>query len=345
MRIIDLRSDTVTLPTDAMREAIFKAELGDDVFGEDPTTIKLEQMAAQRLGKEAALLVSSGTMANLVSLLTHCQRGDEVILGNLSHTYLYEAGGIAALGSIHPRAIPNEPDGTMLFNDIETAIRSDNVHFPRTRLICLENTHNLCNGAPLTPDYITSVATLAQRHGIMIHVDGARIFNASISLGINVQELTRHADSVSFCLSKGLAAPIGSLVCGSEEFIAEARRIRKVLGGGMRQCGIVSAAGIVALEEMIERIKEDHSNAHTLAKGIATIDGLKIDPDSIQTNIVYFDVTSQKINAQSLADKLDKQGIRMLALGPARIRAVTHYGITADDIEIALNTLKSTLNL
>lgn len=343
MKIIDLRSDTVTLPTDAMREAIFKAELGDDVFGEDPTTIKLEQMAAQCLGKEAALLVSSGTMANLVSLLTHCQRGDEVILGNLSHTYLYEAGGIAALGSIHPRAIPNEPDGTMLLNDIETAIRSDNVHFPRTRLICLENTHNLCNGAPLTPEYITSAATLAQRQGIMIHIDGARIFNASVSLGVNVQELTRHADSVSFCLSKGLAAPIGSLVCGSEEFIVEARRIRKVLGGGMRQCGIISAAGIVALEEMVERIEGDHLNAHRLADGIANIADLSIAPENVKTNIVFFHLNTDKVVPETLLQRLEQRNVKILYMGHSCFRMVTHYGINEGDCDYALTALTSVM--
>ncbi|HLB73733.1 MAG TPA: GntG family PLP-dependent aldolase, partial [Sedimentisphaerales bacterium] len=223
MKTIDLRSDTVTLPSPAMREAIYKAELGDDVFGEDSTVNRLEQMAAERMGKEAALLVVSGTMGNLVCVLTHCRRGDEVILGDMSHTFLYEAGGMSALGAVHPHTIPNQPDGTLLLNEIAAAIRPDNVHFPRTRLICLENTHNRCAGSPLTVEYTNAVASLAKKHSLLLHLDGARIFNAAVALGVDAKELARGANSVTFCLSKGLAAPVGSLVCGSAEFIAEAR--------------------------------------------------------------------------------------------------------------------------
>ena len=219
MKTIDLRSDTVTLPTPAMREAIFRAELGDDVFGEDPTTNRLEKMAAQRMGKEAALMVASGTMANLVCVLTHCGRGQEAILGDQSHTFLYEAGGVAALGGVHPHTVVNQPDGTMRLEEITAAVRGDNVHFPRTRLICLENTHNRCNGSALTPQYTEAVASLARDRGLRVHLDGARIFNAAVALNVPVTELTRHTDSVSFCLSKGLSAPVGSLVCGSAEFI------------------------------------------------------------------------------------------------------------------------------
>jgi len=226
MNIIDLRSDTVTLPTPAMRRAISQAELGDDVFEEDPTVIKLERLASDRVGKESALLVSSGTMANLVCTLTHCARGEEVILGDSSHIFLNEAGGMSALGGIHAHTIPNQPDGTMRLEEIEAAIRSDNVHFPRTRLICLENTHNRCYGAALTPEYCDSVAQMTKRHGLQLHIDGARIFNAAVALGIDVKDLIRNADSLSFCLSKGLSAPVGSLVCGTREFIAEARRNR-----------------------------------------------------------------------------------------------------------------------
>ncbi|PIV05099.1 MAG: threonine aldolase, partial [Syntrophobacterales bacterium CG03_land_8_20_14_0_80_58_14] len=254
MALIDLRSDTVTLPTQAMREAIFHADLGDDVFAEDPTINRLEAMMAERLGMEAALLVVSGTMGNITCALAHCARGEEAILGDRSHIFLNEAGGMSALGGIFPHTIPNLPDGTMRLDRIEAAIRSENIHFPRTRLICLENTHNRCYGAALTPDYTAAVVALASRHGIAVHLDGARIFNAAVALGVDVRELTRGIDSVNVCLSKGLAAPVGSVICGSREFIARARRTRKMLGGGMRQAGIIAAAGIVALKEMVERL-------------------------------------------------------------------------------------------
>jgi len=343
VRTIDLRSDTVTLPTAAMREAIVNAELGDDVFEEDPTTIRLEEMAAERMGKEAAMLVASGTMGNLVCVLSHCRRGDEVILGDLSHTFLYEAGGIAALGGVHPHTIANQPDGTCRLEDIAGAIRADNVHFPRTRLVCLENTHNRCGGAALSPEYIEQVAALAHDHGLLLHLDGARVFNAAVALGVDARELTRHADSVSFCLSKGLSAPVGSVICGSKEFVAEARRNRKALGGGMRQCGIIAAAGIEALENMIERLVQDHDNARRLAEGIGRIDGLSIEPERVQTNIVYFDLASKTITAEQLAAELGDKGVRILQVGPARLRAVTHYGIAAGDIDLALAALKEVM--
>ncbi len=345
MKIIDLRSDTVTLPTPAMREAIYHAELGDDVFGEDPTTNRLEKLAAQRMGKDAALLVASGTMGNLVCLLTHCGRGDEVILGDQSHTFFYEAGGMSALGGIHPHTVTNQPDGTMRLEDIEAAIRSDDVHFPPTRLICLENTHNRCGGSALTPQYTDAVAALAKSRGLAVHLDGARIFNAAVALGVDVKKLTRSVDSVSFCLSKGLSAPIGSVVCGSKRFIAQARRIRKVLGGGMRQSGIIAAAGIVALEEMPARIAEDHESARRLAEGIARIKGLSIDLAKIQTNIVYFDLGSERLTAEKLVTGLTKKGIRLLSVGPRRLRAVTHYGITAEDIDLALTALREVMDV
>jgi len=344
MKIIDLRSDTVTLPTPAMREAIYRAELGDDVFGEDPTTNRLEKLAAQRMGKEAALLVASGTMGNLVCLLTHCGRGDEVILGDQSHTFLYEAGGMSALGGIHPHTVANQPDGTLRLEDIESAIRCDDVHFPRTRLICLENTHNRCGGSALTPPYTDAVAALAKKRGLAVHLDGARIFNAAVALGGDVKELTRSVDSLSFCLSKGLSAPIGSVVCGSKRFIAQARRIRKVLGGGMRQSGIIAAAGIVALEEMPARIAEDHKNARRLAEGIARIKGLSIDLAKMQTNIVYFQLTSEQLTAEKLVTGLTKKGIRLLSVGPRRLRAVTHYGIAAGDIDLTTAALRELMD-
>ncbi|NQT02103.1 MAG: low-specificity L-threonine aldolase [Planctomycetes bacterium] len=339
MKTIDLRSDTVTLPTPAMREAIYSAELGDDVFGEDPTTIRLEKMAAERMGKEAAMLVVSGTMGNLVCVLTHCRRAEEVILGDRSHTFLYEAGGMSALGGIHPHTIVNQPDGTMRLEEIEAAIRGDNVHFPRTRLICLENTHNRCSGAALTLEYMKAVAELAKNRGLMVHLDGARIFNAAVALQVDVKELTCYADSVSFCLSKGLSAPVGSVICGSKEFVTEARRSRKILGGGMRQCGIIAATGITALDEMVDRIADDHANAQHLAQGIARIPDLSIEPEMVQTNIVYFDIVSRQIKAEELLNQLGDKGIKILLLGPSRFRAVTHYGISAEDIDFTLTTL------
>jgi threonine aldolase len=340
MKSIDLRSDTVTLPSQTMRQAIYEADLGDDVFGEDPTTNHLQKMAAELMGKEAALMVASGTMGNLVCILTHCKRGEEVILGDRSHSFLYEAGGMSALGGIHPHTVVNQPDGTMRREDIEAAIRGDNIHFPRTRLICLENTHNHCNGSPLTTEYTKEVAILARKHNLQVHLDGARIFNAAVALGVDVRELAGPVDSVSFCLSKGLSAPVGSVICGSDEFISEARRNRKILGGGMRQCGIIAAAGITALEQMTERLTEDHANARQLAEGITEIPGLSLDLEQVQTNIIYFDLTSKKVTAEVLVKQLVNQGIKILNLGPNRLRAVTHYGITSKDIDTTLTALR-----
>jgi threonine aldolase len=343
MHTIDLRSDTVTLPTAAMKAAITTAPLGDDVFEEDPTTIELENLAAQKMGMEAGLLVASGTMGNLVSVLTHCTRGEEVILGDASHTYLYEAGGIAALGGIHPRVIGNEPNGTLALEKIESVIRTENVHFPRTRLICLENTQNKCGGRLLSTQYMAEVRQLALQHGLKVHLDGARIFNAAVAFGIDVKALTKDADSVSLCLSKGLAAPVGSVICASQAFITEARRARKILGGGMRQCGIIAAAGIVALNNMVERLADDHAHAQALAQGIAQIKGLAIDPASVETNIVFFDVTHEHLTGHMLVERLNKQGIKMLALGPNCVRAVTHWGIAAPDIDATLVALSEAM--
>lgn len=343
MRIIDLRSDTITRPTPAMREAMARAEVGDDVFGEDPTVNRLQDMAAERLGKEAALFVASGTMGNLVCLLSHCGRGDEMIVGDQAHTYIYEQGGSAALGGIHPRPLPNQPDGTIRLQDIEAAIRADNEHFPRTRLICLENTHNRCGGAVLTPEYMQAVGRLARRHGLALHLDGARIFNAAVALGVDVKELAADADSVTFCLSKGLAAPVGSLVCGSREFIAKARRARKVVGGGWRQAGVIAAAGIVALEQMVERLAEDHANARRLAEGLATLPGIVLDPARVQTDIVIFELQREDMTPEELAKRLWERGVWLFAIGGRRLRAVTNYHVTAEDIERALEILAEVL--
>ena len=344
MKSIDLRSDTVTLPSSQMREAIYRAEVGDDVFSEDPTINRFEKMAAERVGKEAALFVVSGTMGNLVCSLTHCGRGEEVILGDKSHMFLNEAGGMSALGGIHPHTVANQPDGTMRLEDIESAIRGSNVHFPRTRLICLENTHNRCNGAALPAEYIESVAAVAKRHGLSLYLDGARVFDAAVALGVDVKELTRSVDSVSFCLSKGLSAPVGSAVCGSSEFIAEARRSRKVLGGGMRQAGFLAAAGIVAMEEMVERLAEDHVNARRLADGIAQIEGLAIDAAAVQTNILYFDLVSDRLDVETFVSRLEEKGVRLLHTGgPRRFRVVTHYGIEAEDVDVALVAMREVM--
>ncbi len=343
MKAIDLRSDTVTLPSPAMREAMYRAELGDDVFGEDPTVNRLQEMAAERMGQEAALFVASGTMGNLVSLLTHCGRGDGAIMGDRSHTFLNEAGGSSALGGIYLLALPNQPDGTIDPASIERAIPHEDVHHPRVRLVCLENTHNYCGGVALDAQYTSSVADLAHGHGLTLHLDGARVFNAALALDVPASALAAPADSVMFCLSKGLSCPVGSLLCGSAEFIERARRMRKMVGGGMRQVGVLAAAGVVALEEMVDRQQEDHDNARLLAEGIAEIGGLSLDLDSVQTNIVFFDFASDRMTAQQFVDKLRDQGILMLALGPGRLRAVTHYGIERADIVQALQVMRQVM--
>lgn len=337
MHIIDLRSDTITRPTESMRRAMADAKVGDDVFCEDPTVNRLEKMAADRLGKDAALFVASGTMANIVSQMTHCGRGDEIILGGQSHIFFYEQGGTAALGGIHSRTIPNLPDGRLDLDEIENAIRPDNVHFPRTRLIILENTHNRCKGSPLDADYMNTVGDLADIHGLKVHVDGARIFNAAVALGTKARDLVSRANSVSFCLSKGLGAPVGSVVCGTRDFITEARRVRKVLGGGMRQAGILAAAGIVALTEMVDRLADDHANAQLLALGLAGIDGLSIDPGCTKTNLVFFEVTRTDMSSDELAMRLHNEGVRLLPTGPRQLRAVTNYHVTAKEIEHVLD--------
>ncbi len=343
MHCIDLRSDTITRPTPAMRRAMAEAEVGDDVFGEDPTVNRLQELAAECLGKEAALFVASGTMGNLVSLLAHCGRGDEVILGDQSHTYFYEQGGLAALGGIHPRVLANQPDGTLAGTEIEAAIRPDDVHFPRTRLLTLENTHNRCFGTPLAPSYLKSVSQTAHRFGLQVHVDGARIFNAAVALGVSARDLAADIDSLTFCLSKGLAAPVGSVVCGPQAFIDEARRARKIVGGGMRQAGVLAAAGIIALSQMVDRLADDHVNAKKLAEGLAEEPNLKIDLQRVRTNIVYFEITSPRLTAQNLAQQLAAEGVLVLPTGPRQLRAVTHYHVTAEAIDQSLKVFRTVL--
>ena len=343
-KIIDLRSDTVTLPTDEMRQAIYNANLGDDVFQEDPTVNDLEFKAAAMMGKEGGLLVPSGTMGNLVSILVHCERGSEIILGDKSHTFMYEAGGISAFGGIHSHQLSNKDDGTIDLEKINGAVRMDNVHFPKTAAISIENTHNICNGFPLRPEYLSSVSQIAKEHGLKLHIDGARIINAAVSLSVNVKELVKDADSVTFCLSKGLAAPVGSVVCGNEKFIYRARRIRKVLGGGMRQAGIIAAAGIVSLKKMMVQLKEDHENAQQLAQGISNIEGLSLNKKKVKTNIIYFKLDSSKITGSHLVTEMENKGVKFFETSPNRFRLVTHYGITKEDVETTLHILTELMN-
>jgi threonine aldolase len=343
MAPIDLRSDTVTQPTPAMRAAMAQAPVGDDVYGEDPTVNRLEQVAAEKLKQPAALFVASGTMANLVALLTHCGRGDEVIVGDKSHTFVNEVGGMAALGGIQPRTLPNQPDGTLAVDDIQSAIRGDNVHWPRTRLITLENTHNSCYGTPLAPAYLASVYEIAKSRGVKVHTDGARIFNASVALGVPPAEIARWTDTISFCLSKGLSAPVGSLLCGPLDFIAEARRQRKMVGGGMRQAGILAAAGLVALETMIDRLADDHANARYLAESIADIPGIALEPARVKTNIVFFDLEPSLPNAAQMAERLARASVLIGPAGERRMRAVTHYGVERADIDTTIGAIKAVL--
>jgi threonine aldolase len=342
---IDLRSDTVTQPTPEMREAMVRAELGDDVFGDDPTVNHLEEMAAAKMGKESAVFVASGTMGNLVSLLTHCRRGEEVIVGGQAHIFRYEAGGSSALGGIAQFQIPNKPDGTLPLDQVEAAIRGNDQHEARTRLIALENTHNRCGGAVLSIDYLEQVRALADKHNLRVHLDGARVFNASVALSVDVKEIARHADSVMFCLSKGLGAPVGSVICGSREFIAQARRYRKMLGGGMRQAGVLAAAGIVALNTMINRIADDHANARCLAEGLKDLPGVMIDVNRVQTNIIYFDLTpAVKSTGQAIAQRMLERRIKILDPGPSRrFRFVTHVWVDRNDVDRVIAAIKTAL--
>jgi threonine aldolase len=341
---IDLRSDTLTIPTPAMREAMAAAEVGDDVFGEDPTVNALQEVAATKLGHQAGLLVSSGTMGNLAAMLAHCRRGDEIICGEQSHIYYYEQGGMAALGGIIPRTLPNQPDGTLRIEDIAHSMRGDDQHFATTRLVALENTQNRMGGAVLPLAYIQQVAELAHSRGLRLHMDGARVFNAAAALNIPVGEITQYADSVTFCLSKGLSAPVGSVLVGSKEFIHKAFRARKALGGGMRQAGVIAAAGLVALEHMTERLRDDHANAKLLAEGINQVPGLQT-INVPQTNIVYFDVApSVPFDAAELCKRALKHRVKMLPTGARRIRAVTHAWVSRDEIVEAIQVISHAMN-
>jgi len=342
MRVIDLRSDTVTKPTPAMREAMYRADVGDDCYSEDPTVNRLQEMAAERVGMEAALYMPSGLMANLAAILTHCCLADEIILGYYTDMFQYEVGSYAAVGGVHPHPILNQPDGTIALEEIRRAIRSyeaEREEVPRTGLICLENPNMLRGGVPLTSRYMASVRVLADRYNIPIHLDGARIFNATMALGVDVGELTKDVDSMMFCLSKGLSCPVGSVLCGSKDFIHIARHRRKMLGGHMRQAGIVAAAGIVALGQMVDRLADDHRNARLLAEGLNQIEGLSVDMDKVYTNIVFIDVKIDEIKPGRLVDRLAEEGVKILPL-VSGLRAVTHYGIEEQDIENALTIIR-----
>ena len=334
----------MTQPTEAMREAMAKANVGDDVFDEDPTLHQLQDMAAEKLGMEAALFLPSGTMGNLVSLLTHCGRGDEVILGDQSHIFLNEVGGLSALGGIHPHTLPNLDDGTLPLDALENAIRHTDLHYPPTRLICLENTHNYCFGSPLTPHYMDSVAVLAQKHGLKVHVDGARIFNASIALSIDIKELTRQADSVMFCLSKGLSAPVGSVICGTRDWVGKARKWRKMVGGGMRQAGHLAAAGIVALETQIDRLAEDHDNAQILGQGLKRLPGVVIDPGKNPTNILFFKLDHPTVTPESFLEQMELKGVKLLLMEGGVFRAVLNRMVSREQTESALQIAELILN-
>lgn len=345
MHPIDLRSDTVTQPTPAMREAIAIADVGDDVYGEDPTINKLQDTAANLLGKEAGLFVPSGTMGNMASILAHCNRGDEIILGKKDHAFLHSAGGISALGGVQPYTIPNQPDGTLPLRDIKAAIRIDDPHLPVTRLVSLENTHNRCGGAALTVEYTRAVGELAHENNLFLHLDGARIFNAAAALDVDVKDLVAPADSVTFCLSKGLCAPVGSIICGNSDFIKRALRIRKQLGGGMRQAGFLAAAGIVALEQIVPRLKEDHHRAKRLAAGLDHIPGIILNTKEPASNMVYISLDEDlKVTGTELAQSLKQAGVLVGRAGSRLYRLVTHYWIDDHAVETTIRTFKEVLS-
>jgi len=342
---IDFRSDTVTWPTPEMRDAMAAARVGDDVYGEDPTVNELEARSAELVGFDAGLFVTSGTMGNLVAILTHAQRGDEAIVGYDAHIFQWEAGGMASLGGVMPHILPTDEDGRMDLERVEAAVRDDDPHLSRSRLILLENSFGGRAGAPLPADYFARLRKIADRHGLAMHLDGARIFNAAVALEVAAPALTRDVDSVTFCLSKGLCAPVGSVLCGSREFIDEARRVRKSLGGGMRQAGILAAAGLVALDKMIDRLGEDHARARTLAEGLAEIPGIRLDPDRTRTNIVHFELEARTgIVPEELVRRLDERhGIGLSTYPIHLLRAVTHYWVGSKEVEFFLRAIRDVL--
>jgi threonine aldolase len=342
--IVDLRSDTMTLPTPEMREAMARAEVGDDVWGEDPTVKRLEATAAARLGKDAGLLVTSGTMGNLVSVVSHTQAGQEVVLDLDSHIYNYEVAGGTIVGNVQMRPVKTER-GFLTPEQVQESLRPANIHVPPTGLVCLENTHNRHGGTCCTPEEIAAVASVAHAAGVPVHVDGARLFNAAVALKRDAREFVAPVDSVTFCLSKGLGAPVGSVVCGSTAFVERARRVRKMIGGGMRQAGILAAAGLVALERMVDRLAEDHANARTLAEALAAMPGLAVDLASAQTNIVIvrIDRGDRTVSAAATAELVKgcaARKVKVHAMGPTAIRCVTHKDVDADDIRRAVDAFR-----
>ncbi len=344
MKVIDLRSDTVTHPTEAMRRAMADAEVGDDVYGEDPAINRLEERAAALLGKEAGLFTASGTMSNLIAALTYCQRGDEIVMGDQAHIFWNESASVSALAGAQVRLAPNDDRGRIDPQDLADAIRPrGNIHVPPTTLVCLENTHNRCSGSALTPDDTKQVADIAHNAGAQVHLDGARVFNAAVALEVPPSALVKDVDDVSFCLSKGLSCPVGSVLCGAEEFIGQARRWRKMIGGGMRQAGVLAAAGLVALDTMIERLADDHANARRLAQGLANIDGLSLNPDNIQTNIVIFEVDTSVGAAPEVIQALALAGVKVTPSRAQFLRMVTHRHIDGDAVAEALDRVSRTV--
>ncbi len=341
MRFVDLRSDTVTMPTPEMREAMYRAEVGDDVYGEDPTVKRLEELGAQMTGKEASLFITSGTMGNQLAILAHTQRGDEILCEAESHIFFYEVGGLAALAGVQAKTIAGN-QGILTSELVKAAFRPQDIHQPRTALICLENTHNRAGGMCYPIETLAAVYTLAREHTIPVHTDGARIFNAAIRHQVAIDKLTCYTDSVMFCLSKGLCAPVGSLLAGSRDFIEKCRRYRKMLGGGMRQAGIIAAAGLVGLSSMVERLNEDHANARKLANAIANME-IGFDASDVQTNIVVIDTVKIGKTAAELSSRFAEQGIKISQFGDYKIRMVTHHGIASDDIQYTIDVMSRIL--
>lgn len=340
--MIDLRSDTVTRPTDAMRQAMANAEVGDDQYGEDPTVTRLEELAARMLGKDAAVFVASGTMGNLAALLAHCGRGDEIIMGDECHIFWYESGGAAALGGMPFSLVPNRASGELDLDVVRQRIRARRPGYPPTGVICVENTQNRCGGTVVPVEHLAELREIADEHGIPVHMDGARIFNAAAGSDTPVERIASYADTVQFCLSKGLAAPVGSLVAGSEEFIQRARAARKILGGAMRQSGVIAAAGLVALESMVERLPEDHRRARRLAEALAEIDGIAIDLEAVQTNIVIFK-TEPAVEQSAFVERMKANGVLVSNYGTRGVRMVTHYQVDDAAIDHAIEAAQSVM--
>lgn len=345
MRVVELRSDTKTLPTAEMYRAMVEADLGDDGDQEDPTVKRLEAIAAERFGKEAGLFVASGTMGNLLSLMSHCERGKEIILGETNHIHMWEVGGAAAIGGLSATTVPVERFGTMPLDRVRAAIRPEEIWEPQTGLICVENTHNRCGGTVLPLDYLASLRKLADEFSLPIHMDGARIFNAAVYLNVDVKEIANYVDSLQACFSKGLSAPVGSVIVGRHSFVERARRLRQMLGGSMRQTGVIAGPAIVALQGMAGRLQEDHANARRLAEGLAEINGLHIELDTVQTNIVVADLVTTKYSTQSFIDACAQLGVLVSCYPDGALRFVTHRGVDADDVMYAIDMVYGVMSV